>query len=138
MGDVGFNFGYLISDKFTLILENFNCYVFQFFETYIIQKNQKIDNYWQTNIYDFPYQFLDFKKTIITLKDSLTRKVVSEPSNINNLEDFQNLINSLEFPISVSLLDISFNENMNLDFFVLRYIEAASKGIVSERLKNEL
>jgi hypothetical protein len=27
---------------------------------------------------------------------------------------------------------------MNLDFFVLRYTEGALRGIVSERLKNEL
>lgn len=137
-GNVGFGFGNIISDKFKLILEKFNHYGFQFFETYIVQKNQKIDNYWQTNIYDFPYQFIDFKNTIISLKDSITRKVVSEPSYINSLEDFQILINSLEFPISIYLSDISFNENMDLDFFVLRYTEATTNGIVSERLKNEL
>ena len=36
LGDVGFNFGYLISDKFKQILEQYNCYGFQFFKTSII------------------------------------------------------------------------------------------------------
>jgi hypothetical protein len=138
-GHVGFGFGNLISDKLKLILEDFNCYGFQFFKTYILQNNKKNDNYWQTNIYDFPYQFIDFKNTIVSLKDGITRKVVSEPSNINNLEDFQSLIHSLEFPISISLSNLSFNVNMDLDFFTLRFFEnGGSNGIVSERLKNEL
>lgn len=137
-GHVGFGFGNLISDKFKQILESFNCYGFQFFKTYIIQKNEKYNNYWQTNIYDFPYQFIDFKKTVVSLKDSITRKIILEKPNINNFEDFQNLINSLEFPFSIYLSDISFNENMNLDFFGIRYTEATTNGIVSERLKNEL
>lgn len=138
-GNVGFGFGNLISDKLKLILEDFNCYGFQFFKTYILQNNKKNDNYCQTSIYDFPYQFIDFKNTIVSLKDSITRKVVSEPSNINNLEDFQSLINSLEFPISISLSNLSFNKNMDLDFFTLRFFEnGGSNGIVSEKLKNEL
>lgn len=137
-GHVGFGFGNLISDKFKQILDSFNCYGFQFFKTYIIQKNEKFNNYWQTNIYDFPYQFIDFKKTVVSLKDSVTRKIISEKPNINNFEDFQNLINSLEFPVSIYLSDISFNENMNLDFFGIRYTEATTNGIVSERLKNEI
>ena len=138
-GNVGFGFGNLISDKLKLILEDFNCYGFQFFKTYILQNNKKNDNYCQTNIYDFPYQFIDFKNTIVSLKDGITRKVVSEPSNISNLEDFQSLINSLEFPISISLSNLSFNKNMDLDFFTLRFFEnGGSNGIVSEKLKNEL
>lgn len=37
-GNVGFLSGYLISNKFKQLLEQFNCYGFQFFETYIVQK----------------------------------------------------------------------------------------------------
>jgi hypothetical protein len=38
----------------------------------------------------------------------------------------------------ISFKDVFFTENMNLDFFTLRYIDGAQKGIVSEKLKNEL
>jgi hypothetical protein len=137
-GDVGFNFGYLISDNFKNILDKFNSFGFQFFKTYVIQNQNNFENYWQTNIYDFPFHFIDFAKTSISLKDGLTRKIISECSDVKNLEDFENKIDTLSFPYSISISNIHFNENMNLDFFVLRYTEGGQKGIISERLKNEL
>ncbi len=138
-GDIGFCFGYLISNKFKETLDQFNCYGFQYFETYIIQKNQKLDNYLQTNIYDFPYQFIDFEKTTFSIKDSIKRKIIFESINILNLEDFYKKISSLKYPESISLSNLSFDDQMNLDFFPLRFFENGGyKGIVSERLKNEI
>lgn len=138
-GDVGFNSGYLISDKFKQILDLFNCYGFQFFETYIIQNNQRNDNYWQINIYDFAFHFIDFKKTLFFLKDrDINRNVTSEIINFNNENEFKSFVNNLSYPKMISFSSISFTENMNLDFFTLRYTDGAQKGIVSEKLKNEL
>lgn len=138
-GYVGFGFGYLISNKFKDILNPFNVYGIQYFETYIIQKNQKFDNYWQTNIYDFPYQYIDFKKTTFFIKDSMKRKIISGSLEIHNLDDFYKKIDSLKFPESISISNVSFDTNMNLDFFSLRFFENGGyKGIVSERLKNEI
>lgn len=138
-GHIGFLSGCLISNKFKNILDQFNCYGFQFFETHIIQNNQKIDNYWQSNKYDFPYQYIDFRKTIVSIKDSITRKIIFESIEINNLEDFHKKTHSLEFPKSISISNISFNKYMNLDFFAFRFLEnGGHKGIISERLKNEL
>lgn len=138
-GDVGFNFGYIISDKFKQILDQFNCYGFQFFETYIIQNNQRIDNYWQTNIYDFAFSFIDFKNTLFLLKDrDLNRNVISKSINFSNENEFKLFVNNLSYPKMISFSSISFTENMNLDFFTLRYSDGAQKGIVSEKLKNEM
>jgi hypothetical protein len=138
-GDVGFNFGYLISDKFKQILGEFNCYGFQLFTTYIIQQDKNFYNYWQTNIYDFPFQFVDFKKTNFTLKDrDLNRNVIMNIINFENIDEFNLFVSNIRYPKMISFNDVFFNENMDLDFFSLRYIEGAHKGIVSERLKNEL
>jgi|688.fasta_scaffold299186_2 hypothetical protein len=138
-GDVGFNFGYLISDKFKKVLENFNCYGIQFFKTYIVQQNKNFDNYWQTNIYDFPFQLVDFKKTTFTLKDrDINRNVISNTISFENIDEFNLFVSNIRYPKMISFKDIFFNENMDLDFFSLRYTEGANKGIVSERFKNEL
>lgn len=138
-GDVGFNFGYLISDKFKKVLENFNCYGIQFFKTYIVQQNKSFDNYWQTNIYDFPFQLVDFKKTTFTLKDrDINRNVISNTISFENIDEFNLFVSNIRYPKMISFKDIFFNENMDLDFFSLRYTEDSHKGIVSERFKNEL
>jgi hypothetical protein len=138
-GDVGFKFGYLISDNFKNILDKFNSFGFQFFKTYVIQNHKNFENYWQTNIYDFPFHFVDFEKSNFILKDrDINRNIISETINFKDHNEFDLFTNKIKYPKMVSFKNIVFNENMNLDFFVLRYTEGAHKGIVSERLKNEL
>ncbi len=138
-GHVGFGFGNLISDKFKQILENFNCYGFQFFKTYIVQKNQKVETYWQTNVYDFPYHCIDFKNTSFVLKDrDVNRNVITDIVYFNDFNEFNVFVNNLRYPKMISFKEVLFNVDVNLDFFSLKYMEAAQNGIVSERLKNEL
>ena len=138
-GHVGFGFGNLFSDKFKLILEEFNHYGFQFFKTYIIQNNQKIENYWQSNIFDFPFDCVDYKNTTYLLKNrDINRNVITEIINFNNVDEFKSFVNEVRYPKMISFKDIYFNETMNLDFFTLRYTEGGNKGIVSNRLKEEL
>ncbi|MEC3906014.1 integrase core domain-containing protein [Tamlana sp. 2201CG12-4] len=70
VSSVGFSYGsMLISDKLKNLLEQFNSFGIQFFSTSIIHKENKIKNYWQTHIYDIPYDFIDFKNTDLLLKD---------------------------------------------------------------------
>lgn len=138
-GNVGFLSGYLISNKFKQLLEQFNCYGFQFFETYIVQKNKEIYGYWQTNKYEFPYQFIDFSKTTFIYKDrDINRNIIIEKINFKNIDEFITFSSKIQYPKWLFFEDIYFTEDMNLDFFSLRYTEGANKGIVSERLKMEL
>jgi hypothetical protein len=58
--------------------------------------------------------------------------------NFENIDEFNLFVSNIRYPKMISFNDVFFNENMDLDFFSLRYIEGAHKGIVSERLKNEL
>lgn len=138
-GHVGFSFGYLISNRFKDLLEKFNCYGFQYFKTYIILNDKKFDNYWQTNKYDFPYQYIDFQKTTFLFKDrDVNKNVISKVMNFKNVDEFISFANQVHYPKWIFFKDVFFTENMNLDFFALRYFEGGHKGIVSERLKIEI
>ncbi|WP_310556021.1 imm11 family protein [Flavobacterium sp.] len=138
-GGIGFTFGSLvISNKFKEILDEFNCYGIQFFPTYIIQKDISNHNYWQTHIYEFSYEYIDFSKTKVVFKDrDENRNVIKKNIEISNLEEFLIIAESLGYPKEISLVDIHFKTDINLDFFRIKYSDD-SYGIVSERLKSEL
>ncbi len=138
-GSVGFDFSYLISDKFRNILDQFNTFGFQYFKTFVIQNRKNFENYWQIKKYDFPLHFIDFKKSTLIFKDrDINRNVISETINFDGLKEFNLFANNLHYPKMISFKDIYFTENMDLDFFALRYTEGGQRGIVSENLKNEL
>lgn len=139
-GGIGFSYGsLLISDMLKKILDQFNCYGIQFFSTYIIHKDKKIDNYWQTHIYDIPYDFIDFQNTDILLKDrDKNRKPIQKYLAKVNKNDFLSLTEKIKYPKMLYLKNISFVEEMNLDYFFIRNFEDASLGIISESLKNEI
>lgn len=137
-GDIGFNFSYIISNKLKEIIEKFNCFGFQFFKTYVIHVDEKLDDYWVINKFDFAYQYIDFKNTTFTLKNSLSRENL-EIIELSTLDDFLKKIDSIKYPLTISMSNVSFNEKMDLDFFALRFYEnGGHRGIVSERLKDEL
>ncbi len=137
---IGFSYGsLLISDKLKNILEQFNCFGVQFFPTYILHKDKKIDEYWQTHIYDIPYDIIDFKNTDLLLKDrDENRKPVQNYLERVNKEEFLSMVETIKYPKMLYLKNVSFVEHMNLDYFFFRNFEGASLGITSERLKNEI
>lgn len=137
---IGFSHGsMLISNKFKNLLEQFNCFGVQFFPTYIIHKEKKIENYWQTHIYDIPYNFIDFKNTGLLLKDrDENRKPIQSYLEKLNKKEFLDMVESIKYPKMLFMKNVSFVEEMNLDYFFLRYFEGANLGIVTERLKIEI
>lgn len=139
VGGTGFSFGsIIISDKLKKILDHFNVYGIQYFQTYIIQKNQKLESYWQNHIYDFPFQYIDFKKTTFILKDRDSNRNVFEKEIIfHNLLEFLDFVNKISYPKMISFNSIFFTPEMNLDYFSLRFSNA-HQGIVSEKLKDEI
>jgi hypothetical protein len=139
-GGIGFSGSMVISDKLKNIFKNFNCFGVQFFPTYLIQNKKEIYGYWQTHIYDHPFDYIDFGKTEIFLKNSENIKLnIQERLNISNINELHNTIKSLEYPNSISFNKIFFTDEMNYDFLNLRFFEnGGSYGIVSERLKIEI
>jgi hypothetical protein len=142
VSSVGFSFGSMvISSKFKQILDNFNCFGVQFFPTYLTHKDKEINDYWQTHIFDIPYDYIDFKNTDILLKDrDKNRKLIQQNlERMENKDEFLRLVENIKYPKMIYLTNLTFNENMNHDYFFLRYFENnGSLGIVSERLKEEL
>ncbi len=141
VSSVGFSYGsMIISDKLKHIFDKFNCYGVQFFPTYLIHKEMEVGNYWQTHVFDIPYDIIDYSKTKFYFKNSQNRKVnFDEPFELLNSAHLHNKINSIEYPFSLFINEVIFNENMNYDYFFLRYFaNNGSFGIVSQRLKEEI
>jgi len=139
-GSIGFSFGsILISDRFKELLEQFNCYGIQFFPTHLVHKNEKNDSYWQTHIYKVPYNCVDFSNTDVLLKDrDENRKPIKRYLDKTNEESFLSMVNFIKYPKMLFLKNVAFKENMNYDYFHMRYTEGNNCGIVSEKLKKEI
>lgn len=139
-GSIGFSFASIvISEKLKNIIENFNINGIDFYKTSIIYNTVEFSNYWQTHITHIPYEHIDFDKTTFNLKDrDNNRQVVNLEMKFDNTENFLDYVNKINYPRQLRFKDIFFKEGMNLDYFFMRYLEANSYGIVSERLKNEI
>lgn len=136
-GGIGFSFGsILLSEKLKKILEIFNNFGVQFFQTKIYHKNIVDPNYWQSHIFDVPYDFIDFEKSVIIMKDSdENRKPIKRKLQLNKKDEFLNLANSLRYPKMVNIDKIQFKPEMNLDCFFLRFY-GNPYTLVSEDLKD--
>tara|TARA_R110001583_G_scaffold60219_13_gene179046 strand:- start:397 stop:1122 length:726 start_codon:yes stop_codon:yes gene_type:complete len=139
-GGIGFSYGsMLISNRLKNLLEKHKCHGVQFFPASLIHKNKKIENYWQSHIYDIPYGFLDFDEIDLLLKDrDENGKPIKRYLERMGKDDFLNLKESLKYPKMLFLKNLSFNEEMDLDYFFLPNMEGTGYGIVSERLRKEM
>lgn len=140
-GGIGFSFGSIvISDRFKILLKQFNLFGVQFFPTCILQKGKRIDNYWQTHIYEIPYDYINFKNTDLLVKDRDENRnpIQYYIDRVANKDDFLMFTQSIKYPKMLFLKNVSFIEKMDLDYFLLRNFEGANHGIVSEKLKNEI
>lgn len=137
---MGFTGSMLISDKLKYIFEKFNLFGLQFFSTFIIQNNAKIEGYWQTHISEQAYELLDFENINFTYKKRQDEKVIYEEINhIKSLEDFLKCKETSEWPIELYFYNLVLKKEANFDFFFIpHYINGNGYGIVSENLKNEL
>lgn len=138
-GGIGFSGSILISDKLKKVFEKFNLFGLQFFPTFIIQNNTKIEGYWQTHISEQAFSLLDFKKIKFVFKKRIDEKVVYEDIDfINSLQDFLKCKEASEWPVELYFLDLILKEEEFDYVFLPHYINGTGHGIVSERLKNEL
>lgn len=66
------------------------------------------------------------------------RKLIQSYIERVDKEEFLRMLENMKYPKMLYLKNISFTEQMNLDYFFLRNFEDASLGIASENLKNEI
>ncbi len=139
-GVIGFTGSMLISDKLKYIFEKFNLFGLQFFSTFIIQNNAKIEGYWQTHISEQAYELLDFENINFTYKKRQDGKVFYEEIyHIKSLEDFLKCKENSEWPIELYFLNLILKEDEIFDFFLIpHYINGMGQGAISERLKVEI
>ena len=141
---MGFSRKLLISGKLKSILEKNRKNGMQFFKAPIIQNNIIIEDYWILNFYEFNYEYIDF----LNSKISYTRKADDYKITYNTIKDFINFKNFEQFEtkrleastneesLSIEILSL-FDQNINQDFFMIKYVFAGS-FFVSEKLKKEI
>lgn len=136
----GFFSSMLISNDLKDIFEKFNLFGVQFFPTYVIQNNTKIEGYWQSHISEQAFKLLDFEKLNFTIKTNKNDGSVSfEDINfIKNLGDFLKWKEDYKFPTQLYFRNLVLIDDKFDFFFMPHYINGTGKGIVSERLKIEI
>jgi hypothetical protein len=140
-GGMGFTFGsMIISDKLKKIFEQFNIYCLQYFPTFVMQNNERIDGYWQTHISKQGFELLDFKKIRFVFKEIIDSKVhYKDIDFIKSLEDFLKCKEKSEWPIELYFFDLILKKDVKYDYFYIpHFINGNGYGIVSENLKNEI
>lgn len=137
---IGFsNSSIVISNKFKSILEKFNCYELQFFQTYIVHKNKENHNYWQTHFGKLAYDYVDYEKSTFVIKEIINNEAYYTFLDIKNKEDFFKLKEEIVYPKWLYIKDIRYTENMDLDYFDIgNLMNGGNHGIVSERLKKAI
>lgn len=140
VSSIGFTYGSMvISNKLKFLLEEFNLFGLQFFKTFIIQNNTKIEDYWQTHISKQAFELLDFEKIDFFYKKRINENVIHEKiNNINSIDDFMKYKQEIDLPTEFYFTNLVL-KNEKFDFFFLpHYINGTGKGIVSNRLKIEM
>lgn len=136
---VGFSSRLLISGKLKILIEKYSQETCQFFKSPVIFKNTIIENYWILHPYKFNLEVIDFKNSVIYETQNVFLKILK--LSINSIEEFYEAKSKIdnkgrEFGIFIERIKI--RDHVLLDFFILRYVEAGVKFIVSEKLKWEL
>ena len=131
-GGIGFTNGLIINHALKRVLDIFDHFGVQFFETEVIQGQFKDLSYWQVYAYDeFGMQLMDFTQTVVALSTKKkggprTKTVV----DVKNYMEYETLVKETTFPNQVSLEKVFFKEELRYDFFLFDY-----RYVISERLK---
>ncbi len=137
---VGFGLRLLISDKLKNILHNESNNKCQFFKSPVIFKNETIENYWISHPYFFNMEYINFNKSIVSVRVRNAGGETEKKSiKINSLTHFIEVLNFHKERMEiVTISNIYINDTVSEDFFMFRYVEGGVKYIVSEKLKKEI
>lgn len=135
----------ILSDKLKLILEKYRDTGMQFFNINILRKNEKINNYWLLNMYEFNQKFINFKesKIIYEKKDAdfnVTYSTRNIEISVNSIDGFNTYLEEAKQNIEIiTIRNLALKEDIiNEDFFALKYVSGGVGYYVSEKLKNEI
>lgn len=141
MSSIGFSSGSIvISDKLKSILDEHNVFGLQFFKTKVKKSGNYFTNYWQTHVYENPFNLVDFKKSKLLFSNrDENRKKYYEEIKVDDWVSFISIAKDLRYPKRVFIDQVKFTEGLSLDYLHLRHFpNGGTRGMVSERLKTAI
>ncbi|UPQ80067.1 hypothetical protein M0M57_04345 [Flavobacterium azooxidireducens] len=133
----------IISGKLKSIIEEYRKSGMQFFNINILKKNEVFSDYWILNMYEFNQEFIDFSKCKIIYQEKEADFEVSYLINekvvfISNQDEFYALIKKARIKDEIIWIEKLELNNVNEDFFILKYVNGGVGYFVSETLKQEI
>jgi len=133
----------IISDKLKYILEDYRKTGMQFFNINILREKEIYNNYWVLNMYEFNQEFIDFSNCKIIYQEKAVDFEVSYLVNeknvfINNQDEFYKFIEKSRINDEIVWIEKLVLDNVNEDFFMLKYVFGGCGYYVSENLKQEI
>lgn len=136
ISSIGFSRKLLVSSKLKSIIESNQQEDVRFYNSNLIKKGIKINDYWITNPSMSRLDFIDFKKSYVFLTKNYSIKL--KQVNLTNNEEFLIEKSKIEYPFSLIIEKFKIYQEVKNDFFVLTDVIGGIKYIVSEKLKNEI
>ncbi len=133
----------IISDKLKSILEDYRKTGMQFFNINILRKNEIFTDYWLLNMYEFNQEFIDFENcNIIYRKKDDDFDVTFSAKNIEikvkNIKEFNDYIEKAKEKLETITVEKLVVNNVNENFFILKYVNGGVGYFVSDTLKQEI
>lgn len=136
---IGFTLKPLVSKKLKNILENNRKTGLQFFKSSVIQNNNLNNNYWILNMYEVDMNLIDVpNSTIVQRIKKEEGGTALVDIKFDTLEGFISELDEKKLEGKLYFKNIIIKNNVEMDFFLLRYVEGGAKYIVSEKLKKEI
>ena len=140
----GGNLHLILSEKLKNIIEKYNNDRLQFFETKLIQNDKEYVNYYSLNMFASNFENIDFKNSeTFYYKQKPDYEVSFKREkillDIENQIDFFEYVNDAKVKAEILCIEkLCLIKNIEVDFFMLRYVEGGVKYIVSKKLKQEI
>lgn len=143
---VGLSLNLLVSQQLAEILRNAKTADMQFFDTGVLERNGIEHKYSIVHSYGSGGRVLDFEKSTIAYVKQLGLHDIVQASELSTKEEFEEEIVKFNSYIEttevlekfLSVENVMFVENSDIDFFGVRFVSGGTGYYVSERLKSEI
>ena len=125
----------IISNKLKNLVQNYREDGLQFFPTKLIYKKKVIEDYWILNAFERDYSCINFKKSIISIKNNIQK--TSREVDIKSLESFKMFLNTIKHPEYLRIEKLYLIEGNKQDLLIIDRVLGFFL-FFSEKLKNEV
>lgn len=137
---MGFTRKLLISGKLKNIIQNYiNNIDVQFFQSPIFYENNIIEDYWILYCNKSYSELIDVQQSTIKIRRRKPEGgTIIENISFENYFDFELYMKENKLEGKLYFSNIRLLDNLEIDFFALKYVEGGVKYLVSEKLKKEI